>query len=611
MSLSRSLLLALALSSTMACLSPKPNDGDDGTTGDGGGAASSCADLQQGNVAAETLVTLTEVVVTSPLTQEGDGFFVQDKGGGAWSGMYVFLQGSFEGLYLNVGDVLTVTGTYTEYYDFSELTVTGLDDITVTGESDVTVTPYVDGGDMEQWESVLVSVADQTFTACPNSYGETALSGGLVVNDLLYPYEADRNATVDELVGLVEYSFEEWKLNPRSQDDLVGFTAGDGCTYTPAEIHDQAATDPDGLGSVELQGLVVTSGLTESGTPGFFVQAPGGGEKSGLFIFLHEKVDQGALDLQPGDVVDITGSATVYYDMTEVAVYDAGDIVETGAGAEVVATELTDAPSDWNFWEGALVTLEEVAATTGVDSYGVCETDWGVNLDDWLSTYTASAGTTWDSVTGQIAYSYGATVLLPRDATDLSGGEVITTTATVQQVQDGTVAEGSLVTLEGVIATSPATGGGSGFFVQDAGGGEWSGVYVYMGGADWDVQPGDELTVVGTVTEYFDLTEIVVASDADVVKTGTGTPVASMLGTAPADWEPYEGVLVTLEGGVEATSDLDENGQVSTDWGLFLDDLFFEYTAAEGDTWATVTGPLYYSYSEWKVCPRTAADLAE
>lgn len=605
------LLFGLGLS---ACLKPKSSDdGADGGTSDGGtGGGTTCADLQQGNVAVDSLVTLKGVIVTSPLTQSGDGFFVQDQGGGAWSGMYIYLRGSFDSLYLEVGDKIDVTGTYVEYYDFSELTVTAMDDIEVVGEGSPVVTAITEVGDPEQWESVLVSMADQSFTTCPNNYGETSLSGGLKVNDLFYAYEAERGATVDEIIGLMEYSFSEYKLNPRSSADLVGFQAGSGCTFTPADIHDLAASDPDSLGSVELEGLVVTSPITSSGTKGFFVQSPGGGEKSGLFIYLHEDVDTSALDLQVGDVVDISGTATVYYDLTEVAVYDAADIVETGSGASVTVDRLSAAPADWNFWEGALVEVQDVTAVSASNSYGECELDWSIYLDDWFYRVTASAGQEWDSIVGQVAYSYGKSVLLPRDSSDVGGGGGGGGgggASTVADVQQGRVAAGSVVTLEGVVATSGPSTAGSGFFVQDAGGGPYSGIYVYKGGASFSVAAGDVLTVTGTVTEYYDLTEIVVSSTSDVVKTGSASPVATVLSSAPSDWEPYEGVLLTLNN-VGVTSAVDSYGQVSTNWGVYLDDLLYDFTLDNGDSLRSVTGPLYYSFSEWKVLPRSESDLA-
>ena len=75
-----------------ACLSPKTNtdDSDTGASGFPPGDAGevSIFDLQTGEVEAGSTVTLVDVVVTSGLTAEGAGFYVQDAGGGEYSGLY-------------------------------------------------------------------------------------------------------------------------------------------------------------------------------------------------------------------------------------------------------------------------------------------------------------------------------------------------------------------------------------------------------------------------------------------------------------------------------------------------------------------------------------------
>lgn len=422
-----SLLLASAVLAS-ACLSPKSSDGGDGGSSDGGGdggggGATTCADLQQGEVAADSIVTLADVIVTSPLTLEGDGFYVQDPGGGPWSGMYIFLQGNFDGLQLAVGDRVSITGTYSEFYDFSELAVGGMDDIEVLGEGEVTVSPLADMSDMEQWEAVLVDAGAQTFTSCPSSYGEVVTESGLKVNDQLFAADIDRNSSVSSLVGLVEYSFEEFKLNPRDAADLVGFTAGDGCTYTIPEVHDAVdaadARNPKQSPriAVEVEG-VATTGLTESGEAGFFIQQEGGGAKSGMFVFFHEKLDPSSLEIEPGDVVQISGDATVYYGFTELAVYEASDIVEVGT-ATVATDVFSDAPADWDPWEGALVQILDPIATADTSKYGECPLDIGLVMDDWFVLVEANDGDGWDSITGVITYGYETYGIQPRDLDDL------------------------------------------------------------------------------------------------------------------------------------------------------------------------------------------------
>jgi predicted extracellular nuclease len=142
--------------------------------------------------------------------------------------------------------------------------------------------------------------------------------------------------------------------------------------------------------------------------------------------------------------------------------------------------------------------------------------------------------------------------------------------------------------------------------VQDATG---AGVVVFVKNSSYDVAIGDVFTLTGSVQEYYDLTEVVIDDVANISKTASGeatTPV--VVNGMPTDWEPYEGQLITISD-VEVTS-APNYGQVSTNYaGLFIDDLFTDFTATTGDTFSSVTGVLYYSYEEWKLEPRDASDL--
>jgi hypothetical protein len=196
------------------------------------------------------------------------------------------------------------------------------------------------------------------------------------------------------------------------------------------------------------------------------------------------------------------------------------------------------------------------------------------------------------------------------DADADADSDADTDVASVEEIQRGYYAEGSVVTLADVIATSasnPATGG---FFVQDYGGGPYSGVYVYYGSEAVTVVRGERLEITGEVSEYYDLTELVVGAAADVVSTGSGTPVATTLSSAPSDWEPYEGVLVELEN-LRIVSSADSYGESETNYGVNLDDAFFVYSHYYGidDRFSSVTGLLTYTYSAYKLEPRDVYDF--
>jgi predicted extracellular nuclease len=119
-----------------------------------------------------------------------------------------------------------------------------------------------------------------------------------------------------------------------------------------------------------------------------------------------------------------------------------------------------------------------------------------------------------------------------------------TDATSVSDVQQGGAT--GVVTLAGVVATTETAN--NHFFVQDEGGGEWSGLDIYLGGVEVAVSRGDVLTLTGEVGEYNDNTQIVVADAGDVSVTGSGSASADVIAATPSSWENYEGGLVTLEG---------------------------------------------------------------
>ena len=184
--------------------------------------------------------------------------------------------------------------------------------------------------------------------------------------------------------------------------------------------------------------------------------------------------------------------------------------------------------------------------------------------------------------------------------------------ATVSDVQSGVLVEGDVVTVVGWVMHDPLS---YGFHLADASG-AFNGVFVYTNSSS--VVEGDEVVLFGTVTEYYDLTEISVAApstDITVLDSGALLPAATVVATAdladPLIAETYEGVLVTVESVTVEDSDLGYD-EWSVDDGLLIDDLLyaFEDTLYEGGTFTSITGLLYYSYEEFKILPRYEADFA-
>ncbi len=592
--------------------------GDDGGGDDGNSetVTATIADIQEGTYGDGSTVLLERVVVTSPFTQAGDGFFIQDSGGGPWSGIYVYAQGGTDDLFLSVGDEINITGVVSEFYDWTELTIASTAAVEVTGEAAIAI-DVVDPSttnDWEKWESCLISIGAANIESV-NSYGEAMLDNGLILDDLLTDFNASSGGSYSNVTGLVGYSYEEWKLFPRTEEDLAGYSAGDPVTI--------ADIQSGGLeGGYVINNVVATSGVTAYGA-GFYVQDEGGGPWSGIYVYVYDNKAE-EMGIEVGRKYNIlNATVTEYYDLTEIVLYDLNDIeaVDGPPGEPTVDAVDPSAVDDWEQWEGCLISIGAAEAAGNPDSYGqtsLSGTD--LKLDDTFFDYTdgVTTGATWTDVTGLVDYSYEEWKLLPRDEADLDGfgegtGDPGGDTVTIVAIQSGDVSEGTTVTVEDVVVTAV---GSSGFFVQDSGGGAWSGVYVYAGSDGMDeltLAVGDTVTFSANTAEYYDLTELLL-NDGLKVTGSAAVAIDTLDPDAVSDWEQWEGCLVTLEG-VEAVGAPDTYGKAELDSGLYLDDLLWYYTdeisVSSGTTWASVTGTIGYDYGVYTLNPRSTSDLVD
>ena len=184
-------------------------------------------------------------------------------------------------------------------------------------------------------------------------------------------------------------------------------------------------------------------------------------------------------------------------------------------------------------------------------------------------------------------------------------------TASVYNIQNGTISEGADVHVEGLVVTGLS---GVGFAAQDPDGGEYSGLYVYTS-SDPGVSVGDLVTVDGTVTEYFEETEIVASS---WTVSGTGTVTAEALTATEAADEAWEGVLVTVSGSVTDSSyDCVVDGENCADAELWeIDSAVLCYDKYYSDSdWTDnigttpVTGVMGFRYERRRLMPRISSDF--
>ena len=186
--------------------------------------------------------------------------------------------------------------------------------------------------------------------------------------------------------------------------------------------------------------------------------------------------------------------------------------------------------------------------------------------------------------------------------------------------------EGQIVTVEGIVTAIGFSGYNDNFFISMPEGGAWKGVLVYMAG-DTTIVVGDEVEIIGTVEEYYGLTEISGYSlPITVTLLSSGNPVPDPVVVTCADLqpegvgEPYESVLIELHDVVvvEEQSNYGEwdvtdgTGIAQIDDGFFyLENVQPPIVITIGMEWAIIRGILDYSYDEYGLNPRTPDDLIE
>ena len=150
---------------------------------------------------------------------------------------------------------------------------------------------------------------------------------------------------------------------------------------------------------------------------------------------------------------------------------------------------------------------------------------------------------------------------------------------------------------------------GYSYYIQD-GDGSWNGLFVY----DDTNTPaiGDNITLTGTLVEYYGLTELKTITAYTLNSSGNTLPNAVTLVSSAVSDEQYEGVLVYVEN-AECTAAPDENGQWYVNTDLQIDDSMYDdalFTPVIGSIY-NITGVVDYSYDEYGLHPRNLEDIDE
>ncbi|HOU13610.1 MAG TPA: Ig-like domain-containing protein [Anaerolineae bacterium] len=215
------------------------------------------------------------------------GYAIADAAG-PWHGLYIYTGST--GTKPTVGQRVRVTGTVAEYYNMTEISSGSSFTVLSSGNtpytaSVVAVADIATGAaTAESYESVLVEVNDVTVNNASLGNGEWSVTAGgstVIVDDLGYAYTPSVGDYLSVVRGMLNYSFSNFKIEPRYASDVVPgiatgllvsktgpatITAGSAFSYTLV-VRNQTATQLDDLVVSDTLPLSVTfASATPSGT---------------------------------------------------------------------------------------------------------------------------------------------------------------------------------------------------------------------------------------------------------------------------------------------------------------------------------------------------------
>jgi len=165
---------------------------------------------------------------------------------------------------------------------------------------------------------------------------------------------------------------------------------------------------------------------------------------------------------------------------------------------------------------------------------------------------------------------------------------------------------GQNVSVRGIVT---ARFGSNYYTIAEMPGGPWHGIWVKDSSHTPNI--GDQIQITATVTEVNGLTTLDNLTTYQLLSSGNQLPVGAST-TGYVSREDWEGVLVTMNNVTVTNPDLGYGEwEVNDGSGTArIDDLAsYAYTPVAGDQIATLTGVVTYSYGNYKVEPRSDADI--
>jgi hypothetical protein len=211
------------------------------------------SDIQTVDIGSDSSYYLLQAVnVSGVVTAErgiyNDYTFVVQDGSGQWSGIYVY-DGSAS-VAVARGDSVTLSGWVNEYFARTEIDLFSgcvtnhgpgtIPDPTVVSTTSISTASLI----AERYEGVYVATQSVTVTNDSLGYGEWEIndgSGPCRVDDYAYYVYTPKNGDqLEEVRGILDYSYDDFKIQPRGDEDILGPPAISNVRYTP---HAPTASD--------------------------------------------------------------------------------------------------------------------------------------------------------------------------------------------------------------------------------------------------------------------------------------------------------------------------------------------------------------------------------
>jgi len=304
------------------------------------------------------------------------------------------------------GDLVTLTGTVEEYYNLTELA--SITSGTVHGPADEMISPSViSASDIgEAYEGCLIEVNDVSVSDPDLGYGEWEFTDGTNSArcddkwDYFYYPETDQEFA--SIVGVLDYNYSNYKLQPRLARDIV---EADGDPVRIQRIQQVLYSDLMKAGedeesdfsymygdTVTLEGIVtMPTGLSYAGAGVKFIFADvNGGPWSAILSY---DPDSSAFPtLFEGDLIQATGYVYEYStgpaNMTELFITEPINIIDFEQPIPAVDTVNTGDlrwPTEAEQWGNVMVRVEDGIVTNNDFQYEVFAVDDGtgsVLVDD-------------------------------------------------------------------------------------------------------------------------------------------------------------------------------------------------------------------------------------